>query len=125
MTRPKLAALPLASTPTILVAEDDPELHELYELLLADAYRLERAYNGQQAVERYMALQPDLVLMDIKMPVLNGAVAIRRIVEIDPMANIIAVTADPRTTEELGVPILRKGFTAAEFRTRVRDALPR
>ena len=110
-------------TKTILVAEDDHDLQDLYELLLGSAYRIIRAYNGQEAVEQFEAHHPDLTIMDIKMPILSGREAITRIRELDPEARIVAVTAYRYSQEELGVPVLRKGFEAAELRDLVKSNL--
>ncbi len=109
---------------TILVAEDDRELQDLYELLLSDDYDTVQAYNGQEAVELFVTRRPDLILMDIKMPIMTGAEAIERIFEIDPKARILAVTAYRYSSAELGVPVLRKGFDLDEFMTCVRSILP-
>jgi CheY-like chemotaxis protein len=100
---------------SILVAEDDRELQDLYELLLADEYTVIQAYDGQEAVKLFLSNRPDLILMDIKMPIMTGREAIRRITEIDPDVPILAITAYRYDTEELGVPILRKGFSVDEF----------
>jgi two-component system chemotaxis response regulator CheY len=51
------------------------------------------ASNGQEAVEKYKALRPDVVLMDIVMPVMDGLSAIKKIKEEDQKARIIVVTA--------------------------------
>jgi len=109
---------------TILVAEDDRELQDLYELLLGDEYETLQAYNGQEAVELFSTRRPDLILMDIKMPIMTGSEAIERIFEIDPNARILAVTAYRYDTAELGVPVLRKGFSVDEFMGCVRAILP-
>jgi len=108
---------------TILVAEDDRELQELYDLLLTDEYNTLRAYNGQEAVALFESRRPDLILMDIKMPIMSGAEAIKRIMAVDPSARILAVTAYRYGADDLGVPVLRKGFSVAEFLGRVRATL--
>ena len=51
------------------------------------------AKNGEEAVEKYRQLKPDLVTMDITMDVKNGVDAAREILEIDPEARVIMVTA--------------------------------
>ncbi|HPN30210.1 MAG TPA: response regulator [bacterium] len=51
------------------------------------------AENGEQAVEMYQTHQPDLVTMDITMPILNGVEALRKIIEIDKNALVVMVTA--------------------------------
>ncbi|ABO66567.1 MULTISPECIES: response regulator [Geobacillus] len=51
------------------------------------------AKNGKEAVELYRRLHPELVIMDITMPVMNGIEAVRAIKEIDPGAKIIICSA--------------------------------
>ena len=51
------------------------------------------ASNGREAVELYKELQPDLVTMDITMPVMSGLEAVKEIIPLYPNANIIMVTA--------------------------------
>lgn len=51
------------------------------------------AENGKEAVELYRRLRPELIVMDITMPVMNGIEAVRAIKEIDPGAKIIICSA--------------------------------
>jgi two-component system, chemotaxis family, chemotaxis protein CheY len=51
------------------------------------------AENGKVAIEKYRALKPDLVTMDITMPVMEGVEAVRRIVELDPSAKVVMCSA--------------------------------
>jgi len=51
------------------------------------------AEDGLQAIEKYKATKPDLVTMDIMMPNMDGITAIKKIMEIDPEAKIIVVSA--------------------------------
>ena len=51
------------------------------------------ASNGEQAVELYEQLKPDLVTMDLVMPVMGGLEALRKIRELDSQAQVIVVTA--------------------------------
>ena len=51
------------------------------------------ASNGQEAIERYKVLSPDLVTMDITMPIMEGIEAVKRIREMDSNAKIIMCSA--------------------------------
>ena len=57
------------------------------------------AANGEEAVGLYDQLKPDLVTMDITMPVMDGMTAARTILEKDPGAKIIMITSVGRETE--------------------------
>lgn len=66
----------------------------LKNLLTANGYEVVgEAVNGQDAVEKYAACKPDLVLMDITMPVMDGIMACRTIKESDPAAKVVMCTA--------------------------------
>ncbi len=94
----------------ILVAEDDEEIRELFKRILRNKYEVIEARDGREAVEKYKNYNPDLALIDIKMPVLKGDEVIKEIRSLDPKANIVAVTAYDFPGERLGVEVLRKGF---------------
>lgn len=95
----------------------------IYRLMLGDAYEIIEAKNGCEAVDLWNRHRPDMVLMDIQMPVKSGDVAIREILGVDPTAKILAVTAYRYTPEELGVPVLSKGFGPSEFVSAVETML--
>jgi two-component system chemotaxis response regulator CheY len=95
----------------VLIADDDEDIRWLYGMMLADRYEVIEAENGREAVVLYKEHRPALTLMDIMMPVLPGDEAINRIFDFDPRAKIIAVTASGRTGKDLGVMVVKKGFT--------------
>ena len=62
----------------ILIADDDPQMLRLMEsLLLPMGYTVLKATNGRKAVEMAKRTPPDVILMDIQMPVMNGLEAVK------------------------------------------------
>ena len=78
---------------TILVAEDEESNFELVRIVLQRRYRLLRAHNGIEAVTINEDEHPDLILMDIRMPDMNGLDATRIIKEVNHDTPIIALSA--------------------------------
>ena len=78
----------------ILVAEDNDSNYILMNYILKKHYEYFRARNGQEAVELAESEKPDLILMDIKMPVMDGLEATRQIKAKNPDLPIIALTAN-------------------------------
>ena len=77
----------------ILVAEDEDSNFELVKIVLAKRYRLVRAKNGIEAVTLSEEDHPDLILMDIRMPDMNGLDATRIIKEVNHDVPIVALSA--------------------------------
>lgn len=99
---PNLPTLPLGTQElaadyskqhSILIAEDISENYLLLQTLFSKKYQLYHAWNGEEAVELFRKHQPDLILMDIKMPVMDGFEATRHIRQLSPTVPIIALTA--------------------------------
>ena len=78
---------------TILVAEDEDSNYELVKIVLQKRYRLLRAHNGIEAVTINEDEKPDLILMDIRMPEMNGLDATKIIKEINHETPVIALSA--------------------------------
>jgi signal transduction histidine kinase len=81
-----------SNTKTILVAEDEDHNYELVKIVLQKRYRLLRARNGIEAVTINEDEKPDLILMDIRMPGMNGLDATRIIKEVSNTP-VIALSA--------------------------------
>lgn len=79
--------------PTILVAEDTDSNYLLVSTILRKEYKLVRAINGKEAISKYKECRPALILMDIKMPEMDGIEATKEIRKVDKSIPIIAVTA--------------------------------
>ena len=78
---------------TILVAEDEDSNYDLVKIVLQKRYRLLRAHNGIEAVNLNEDENPDLILMDIRMPEMNGLDATRIIKEVNHNTPVIALSA--------------------------------
>lgn len=78
---------------SILIAEDTAENYFLMHTLLNKQYQLYHAWNGQEAIDLYKEHQPDMILMDIKMPVMDGFEATKVIRTLSETVPVIALTA--------------------------------
>ena len=85
-----------------MLVDDEESIHELLPLFLVRKkkymFTVHSAINGEAGVEMYSKLRrdgqrPDFVLMDLRMPVMDGVEATKRIIENDPEANIYLFTA--------------------------------
>jgi DNA-binding response OmpR family regulator len=118
-------------TARILIVDDEPRYLRLMEAnLITEGYEVIKATNGQEAVDLVAAQKPDLVLLDIMMPVLDGFAACERIREFS-MVPIIVVTARGEENArvrglDLGADdYIVKPFSATELLARVRAVLRR
>ena len=90
-----LAPDPRARRVRVLIADDEPLFVETMAALLAGDDRVEvvgTAGDGEEAVALARSLEPDVTLMDISMPMLDGIEAARKIREHDPDARILVLT---------------------------------
>lgn len=79
----------------VLIVDDQSLFREGLEILLGvhpDIQVVGEATNGQEAIDRALKLHPDVILMDMQMPILNGASATRRLKESLPLCRVIALT---------------------------------
>jgi DNA-binding response OmpR family regulator len=116
---------------TILVVDDDPRYTRLVEVnLVTEGYQVRTASDGQQAVEEVAADQPDLVLLDIMMPIMDGFTACERIREFSNLPIIILTAKGEERDRVRGLDAgaddyIVKPFSAHELLARVRAVLRR
>ena len=81
--------------PKILVVDDAMFMRAMLKKLLTEAgFDIAgEAENGRVAVDLYQELKPDLVMMDITMPEMDGLTALKEIVKLDPAAKVVMCTA--------------------------------
>ncbi|MGO1469847.1 MAG: response regulator [Tissierella sp.] len=79
----------------IIIVDDDPLVCKSLQVLLSredDIEVLATAYNGEEAIETCERILPDVVLMDIQMPIMDGIVATRKIKENWPQIKVMMIT---------------------------------
>ena len=79
--------------PTILVVDDDPGLRESFRLILEDEFEVLDVPDGQQALDIVRSCQVDLVLLDIRLPGMDGLEVLERIKGLDEQLDVILITA--------------------------------
>jgi DNA-binding response OmpR family regulator len=85
----------------ILLADDDPGIREMLgRVLESEQYEVVLAGTGREAVAKFAAHLPDLILLDLNMPDLDGWEAIDRITRTHPFASVIVITARPKQYEQ-------------------------
>lgn len=118
----------------ILIIEDDGDLQQLLSIALnQDGYEVHYAFNGKEGYDKILQLQPDLVVLDLMMPVLNGIEVIRLVTSNTLVKDIpvVVMTAHGDKTDMLESSIkaqgvrayLRKPFEVPEFKSVVRRML--
>ena len=116
---------------TILIVEDDVNIRELLQLYLSqEGYRIETAQDGADGLRAFKRVHPDLVLLDLMMPVMDGTQMIRELRTFS-QTPVIVLTAkgevfDKVTLLELGADdYITKPFEMREVIARVRAVLRR
>jgi len=85
---------------TILLVEDEDNIRELVNLRLSiQGHDVSEAVNGLEGMEKALAIQPDLVLLDMHMPVMSGHEAARALREKEYSGLVIALTASAMIRE--------------------------
>ncbi|NQT79705.1 MAG: response regulator [Candidatus Aminicenantes bacterium] len=122
----------LEKKPVILVIDDEETMRDsCCQILLKEGFLTETAEDGSIGLEKVKETKPDLVLIDLKMPGVNGMEVLEKTKEIDP--NIITVVITGYATVESAVEAMKKGaydflpkpFTPNQLRIIIRRGLER
>jgi signal transduction histidine kinase len=111
-TRPECPVPPREAEtgrPRILVAEDNADMRDYLEHLMAERYDIVTAENGAQALELARARPPDVVLSDVMMPVLDGLQLVSRLREDPHCSSVPIVLLSARTGEDAALEGLSRG----------------
>jgi DNA-binding response OmpR family regulator len=124
----------VSGRPLVLVADDDPDILSLVTLRLElDGYEVIGAPDGERAVEEALERTPDLALIDVTMPKLDGYEVAERLRQHEPTSAIPIILLTARVQEsdvargiEAGADdYVKKPFSTADLRVRVQAALGR
>lgn len=118
------------SQPQILLVDDEPDTLQLIrKILQADGFQILQATNGLEALAYIEKEQPDLVLLDVVMPQMDGMAVLKKLRQRDQVTGVIMVSA--LSSERLVVQAMLEGaddfvgkpFTLKTIRVRIRQAL--
>ena len=76
----------------ILICDDESGVRESLKLILEEEYTLAYATNGEEAVEYVKKHDPDIAILDIKMPRMNGMEALRQVKKLKPKLKVLMIT---------------------------------
>jgi CheY-like chemotaxis protein len=117
----------------VLIVDDEEALSELImeSLRRKGDYSVERAFNGQDALNKYKVFMPDIVVMDVEMPIMDGYESSSRIKSFDPEARILVLTGNPadtrarRTVDEgIALTLLQKPIRLIDLNRTISEYLP-
>ena len=115
----------------ILVVDDAAFIRNWCKATLSgQGHEVVEATNGKQAVSLYQQVRPDLVLLDLLMPIMDGLAALRQIRTDDPLARVVVLTTDGRreavyeARQAGAMDFLLKPCASDVFLERVNRALP-
>ena len=120
----------VVEAPSIFVLDDEPEIAELIGVTLTDqGYQTHHVLNGSEAIQYAKDHEPALVMLDIRLPNLNGLEVLKAIRQIKPELKVVMITA--HGTIKLATECMRLGaydfiekpFTLDELETMVKRIL--
>ena len=103
----------MSGQPFILIVDDEPDFREIFSAKLTDAgYRVATAENGNAALEKMAKEVPDLVLMDVKMPIMDGATAVLKMRDDPKLKNVRVAFLTSLGDPQLEIQEINEKFSA-------------
>ena len=108
-----------------MVVDDDPGVRQVVVHLFRDDYDIQQAADGQEALELMLELRPDLLLLDIRMPRMDGLAVLKAAKSILPALRVLMLTANTdigiaRDALDIGArAYITKPFTLEDLRNEV------
>jgi DNA-binding response OmpR family regulator len=121
----------MSDSPTILLVDDEDAVQRLLTYPLErEGFRVVPARDGQEALDMFAAVQPDLVVLDIMLPTLDGLEVCKRLRARSTVPIIMLTARDDELDKVVGLELgaddyITKPFSIREFRSRVRALLRR
>jgi len=117
---------------TVLIVDDEKNIVDILSFnLKREGFEVATAYNGESALEQYAQKRPNLILLDVMLPLLDGFEVCKKIRETDKMTPIIMLTAREEETDKvLGLDLgaddyITKPFSIRELQARVKANIRR
>jgi len=117
----------------IAIIEDDPVINQMYRMKFeANGFEVQLADNGKRGVAMVEEMKPDLILLDLQMPNMNGAEALEEIRKHDWGKSIPVIVLTnlgeeeaPKSLKDLGIHsyIVKADFTPSQVVSHVKEAL--
>ena len=87
----------------ILLVDDEESIHLLYRAVLEEeGYKVHCAFTGKDALQKSKIVSPDLIILDINMPGINGIEVLRQIKEINPNMPVVLNSAYHEYKQDIG-----------------------
>jgi len=104
---------PTVDRPLVLLVDDFDDALEIYATYLSfHGYRVQTARDGREALDAAVEAAPAIVLMDLRMPVLDGSAALRLMRDIPRLKDVPVIALTAHALEEERVSALADGFDA-------------
>jgi signal transduction histidine kinase len=103
------ALLPDGAKPTVLVVEDNREMNDFITTHLEQSFRVIRAYDGEEGLQKALASRPDAIISDVMMPRLSGDQLLRRLRAEEAFETTPILMLTARSDDQLRIDLLRHG----------------